>query len=99
MKSGILRTNMPLGKIYLTLGEICRYLRTTNTFREEGKKWQSRSRRSCRKAVLSPEELRIAGIVRIRGDTQESELFRETVARPFVGFSRLLSPNLDYFDE
>lgn len=79
MQSGTLRTNMPLGKFIL--GEICRYLRTTNISREEGKKWQSRSRRSCRKAVLSPEELKIAGIVRIRGDTQESELFRETITR------------------
>jgi len=76
--------------------KFCWYLCTTDTSRE-GKKWQSRSRRSCRKVVLSPKELRIAGIVRIRDDTQESE-FRETVSAssPFVGFSRLLSPNLDY---
>lgn len=79
MKSGTLRMNMPLGKFILPQAKFVDTYVLRILLEKKGK--SGRSRRSCRKAVLSSEEFRIAGIVRIRGDTQESELFRETVTR------------------
>lgn len=98
MKSGTLRANIPRGKFILPRANFVSIYVLRILLEKKGK--SGRLDRKDRVIRSSSAKLKIAGIVRIRHDTQESELFRETIARhfPSSGFSRLLRPNLDYFD-
>lgn len=81
MKSGTSWANIPRGKFILPWAKFVSIYVLRILF--EKKEKSDRLDRRDRVIRSSPVKHKIAGIVRIRHDTQESELFRETIARHF----------------